>query len=75
MKSNPRRVNFILSCGAKLQQYDAERDEAQRKFDAAIAGAELKDAPVNRQNPLPTNGQKRTMTARDIMRNYGSKNG
>jgi len=49
---------------------DLERDEAQRKFMAALWGVELKDNPAKQQKSSPSNGQKHTMTQQDIMRNY-----
>ena len=81
LRSNPRELNFILSCGAVLQKYDAEReeartkfdlerDEAQRKFIAAMLGVKLTDGP-SRNKPAPANGKTQTMTRQDIMRNYG----
>jgi hypothetical protein len=54
-----------------LQKYDLERDESQRKFHAAVMGAEFKDDFPKTGNPMSSNGQKRTMTQEDIMRNYG----
>ena len=72
LRGNPRALNFDLASAAVLQRHDAERDESQRKFNADIVGAKLADTPVKSQNALPTNGQKRSMTAQDIMRNYGS---
>jgi hypothetical protein len=70
MRGNPRRFNFDLSCAAVLQRFDLEREEAQRKFHAAVMGAELKDDAPRIGKPASTNGQKRTMTQQDIMRNY-----
>jgi hypothetical protein len=78
-RGNPRRLNFLLSCGARLYKHDAEqeearwkfdleRDEVQRKFIAAMFGVKLNDSPSKAQ-PSP-NGNKQTMTAKDIMRNY-----
>ena len=54
-----------------LQKYDLERDELQRKWQAAIWGAEFKDSAWKKPKPSPANGRKQTMTAQDIMRNYG----
>jgi hypothetical protein len=71
MRGNPRRLNFDLSCAAVLQKYDLERDESQRKFHAAVMGAEFKDDSPKTGKPMSSNGQKRTMTQEDIMRNYG----
>jgi len=70
MRGNPRRLNFDLSCAAVLQKFDLERDEAQRKFHAAVMGAELKDDTPKTGKPAWSNGQKRTMTQQDIMQNY-----
>jgi hypothetical protein len=82
LKSNPRELNFNLSCGAVLQKYDAERDEsrakfdlerdeAQRKFMASLLGVKLQDSPTKTPKPPPMNGQTQKMTQQDIMRNYG----
>ena len=68
LKGNPRALNFDLACATVLQKYDAERDESQRKWNAAIMGAEIKDGPSKSK---PTNGRQQKMTAKDIMRNYG----
>jgi hypothetical protein len=54
-----------------LQKYDLERDEAQRKFHAAVMGAEFKDSHAKIPRSSPSNGQKQSMTAEDIMQNYG----
>jgi hypothetical protein len=70
LKGNPRALNFDLACAAVLQKYDLERDESQRKFQAAMWGVELKDGPTKTPKSVPSNGQKQTMTAQDIMRNY-----
>jgi hypothetical protein len=82
LKSNPRELNFILACAAVLQKYDLEldetrlkinleRDEALRKFLAAMWGVELKDSNTPKTSKTsPTDGRKQTMTAQDIMRNY-----
>lgn len=61
---NPRALNFVLSCAAVLQKYDAERVEAER---AAIWGTESTKLP---KPTLPINGRKQTLTQDDIMRNY-----
>lgn len=64
-----------------LQKYDLERDETQlkidlerdeafRKFLAAMWGVKLEDDPGKVNKPTPQNGQKQTMTREDIMRNY-----
>ena len=70
MRGNPRRFNFDLSCAAVLQRFDLEREEAQRKFHAAVMGAELKDDAPKSSKTASSNGQKRTMTQEDIMQNY-----
>jgi hypothetical protein len=51
-------------------KFDLGRDEAQRKFLAALWGVKLEDSPTKTRKPVPTNGRKQTMTAKDIMRNY-----
>jgi hypothetical protein len=51
-------------------KFDLERDEAQRKFLAALWGVELKDAPAKTFKSESSDGKRRTMTAKDIMRNY-----
>jgi hypothetical protein len=75
MKGNPRRFNFDLSCAAVLQKYDLDRDESARKFHAAVMGAEFKDDAPKTGKPIASNGQKRTMTKDDIMRNYAKIDG
>jgi hypothetical protein len=70
LRANPRALNFDLSCAAVLQKYDLERDESERKFHAAVMGAEFKDDTPKIGKPMSANGQKRTMTKDDIMRNY-----
>jgi hypothetical protein len=52
-----------------LQKYDAERDELQRKWQAAMWGAEIKDTS-QQHGPSQANGRKQTLTQQDIMRNY-----
>jgi hypothetical protein len=81
LRGNPRRLNFVLSCAAVLQrfdieqensrrQFDVDRDDAARKFQAAMWGVKLEDSPSKTPKPSPPNGQKKTMTQEDIMRNY-----
>ena len=70
LRGNPRRLNFVLACGAVLQKYDVERDEAMSyRIAAAAWGADTKGGSAQSKAPR-TNSKKQTMTARDIMRNY-----